>query len=128
MEEKYRQFMRDRYGVDQLSLFLVVLAIVVSLILYAAGRGEFISPIMFVLIVASYVRVMSRNRAARAAENGKFLSLLRPFVRAKRRIFGEKGNAYFPCPSCKKELRVPKGKGEIKVRCPHCKNEFKKKT
>jgi glutaredoxin 3 len=33
-----------------------------------------------------------------------------------------------PCESCKKRMRVPKGKGKIKVTCPSCGHKFIKDT
>ena len=40
----------------------------------------------------------------------------------------EKIYAYYNCPKCRAELRVPRGKGKIKIRCPKCGEEFIKRT
>ena len=46
----------------------------------------------------------------------------------KQRREDEKTHAYYKCPECKKELRVPRGKGKIRITCPHCGHQFVKRT
>ncbi len=47
--------------------------------------------------------------------------------KAERRE-SEKIYAYYKCPKCRAELRVPRGKGKIKIKCPKCGEEFIKRT
>jgi uncharacterized C2H2 Zn-finger protein len=41
---------------------------------------------------------------------------------------GDSGFRFFKCPSCRHNLRVPKGKGHIFITCPQCGERFKRKT
>ena len=48
--------------------------------------------------------------------------------RKARRKEEEKTHAFFKCPQCGKELRVPRGKGKIRIKCPNCGEQFIRKT
>ena len=126
--------MQGRYGVDQLSKFLLILGLVVvvisalfnsrvSLILYILG---------WVLVIYCYFRVFSRNIPKRYAENQAFLSKtykIRTFFQKQKNIWQQrKTHHIYTCPSCKQKIRIPKGKGKIEVRCPKCGATFIKKS
>lgn len=134
MKEKLIRFMQGRYGVDQLSKFLLILGLVVvvisalfdsrvSLILYILG---------WVLVIYCYFRVFSRNIPKRYAENQAFLSKtykIRTFFQKQKNIWQQrKTHHIYTCPSCKQKIRIPKGKGKIEVRCPKCGTTFIKKS
>ncbi len=134
MKEKLIRFMQGRYGVDQLSKFLLILGLVVvvisalfnsrvSLILYILG---------WVLVIYCYFRVFSRNIPKRYAENQAFLSKtykIRTFFQKQKNIWQQrKTHHIYTCPSCKQKIRIPKGKGKIEVRCPKCGATFIKKS
>ena len=95
--------------------------------------------ISIALMIWAVFRVFSRNTAARARENEKFLvfwnqvkkwwnGVRQWFAKQKRKWDDRKTHVYFRCPNCKKELRVPKGKGKLEVTCPLCRSKFIKKT
>lgn len=120
-----------RYGVDQLSIGLLVFYLILTLV------GQLVRwPIMVVLalipMALCWFRIFSRNIAKRQQENNQFLKLWRPvgdwFQLQRKRIRDRKTHRYFHCPNCKRNLRVPKGKGKICITCPVCKMEFIKKT
>ena len=134
MKEKLIRFMQGRYGVDQLSKFLLILGLVVvvisalfnsrvSLILYILG---------WVLVIYCYFRVFSRNIPKRYAENQAFLAKtykIRMFFQKQKNIWQQrKTHHIYTCPSCKQKIRIPKGKGKIEVRCPKCGTTFIKKS
>ena len=134
MKEKLIRFMQGRYGVDQLSKFLLILGLVVvvisalfnsrvSLILYILG---------WVLVIYCYFRVFSRNIPKRYAENQAFLEKtykIRMFFQKQKNIWQQrKTHHIYTCPSCKQKIRIPKGKGKIEVRCPKCGATFIKKS
>ncbi len=134
MKEKLIRFMQGRYGVDQLSKFLLILGLVVvvisalfnsrvSLILYILG---------WVLVIYCYFRVFSRNIPKRYAENQAFLAKtykIRMFFQKQKNIWQQrKTHHIYTCPSCKQKIRIPKGKGKIEVRCPKCGATFIKKS
>lgn len=123
--------MRGRYGSDALNNFLMALALIVMILSWFDQRSLW-SVLLWLLVLLCFYRMLSTDIRRRTLENEKFLqtgrSMRKGLRREKRRIFGEGGFAYFPCPSCGTELRVPKGKGKVRVRCPHCKHEMTKRT
>ena len=77
MKEKLIRFMQGRYGMDQLSRFLLILgliAVVVSSVFvnYIAGLIFYI--LGWALLIYCYFRVFSRNVQKRYAENQAFLA------------------------------------------------------
>ena len=133
-----RRFMYGRYGVDQLSMALLIIGVLFSFV-SSATNIYFFRLLFMALIVISYFRIFSRNTYKRAAENMKFLSFWNPikantwlplkkqfntFIKAMK----DKDHKYFTCPSCRQTLRVPKGQGKITVTCPKCKNQFSQKS
>ncbi len=132
-KQKVLQFMQGRYGVDQLSNFLIGLAVFVAL-LGMFVRIPALSIICWVLIILGYVRIFSKNVSKRYAENQKFLNktfgIRNWFAKLKYRMKYGKQTAdpfyIYKCKKCGQKIRIPKGKGKIMVTCPKCKNQFKK--
>ena len=111
--QKFQQFMYGRYGGDKFSLFLLVIALVLSLF------GALFWPIALVAdVVFIYVlfRMFSRNHAARQREYYAFMKVWGPVEQ------------YFHCPHCRQRLRAPRGRGKIQVTCQKCHNVFVTKT
>jgi hypothetical protein len=126
-----RKFMIGRYGVDQLSVALLILSVILTIV------GAF--PNMFLLsylgmvpLVICYFRALSRDHSKRYQENQKFLKHWNPvkyrFQKSKNRTIDQKTHKYFKCPKCAKTVRVPRGKGKICITCPVCKEEFIRKS
>lgn len=127
--QKFQQFMYGRYGGDKFSLFLLVIALVLSLF------GALFWPIALVAdVVFLYVlfRMFSRNHAARQREYYAFMKVWEPveqWFRFQRTRFRErKTYKYFHCPHCRQRLRAPRGRGKIQVTCQKCHNVFVTKT
>ena len=74
MREKLRNFMIGRYGIDDLSKFLMGFALVLC-ILDIFVNNAFLSLLFFVLIIYVYFRMLSRNYNKRYQENMKFLQV-----------------------------------------------------
>lgn len=130
LREKLQDFMIGRYGVDQLGRFSLYAALAFLLIYMVSGNTWF-NLIALVLLITSYVRMLSRNHSSRYAENEKYLEWKDKFLgffRGGRRQAKDKDHCYFRCPSCNQKVRVPKGKGTISIRCPKCRHEFVKRT
>jgi membrane-bound ClpP family serine protease len=127
MKEKFIQFMQGRYGIDYLGKFLFGLG-VVFLFISILFRGNILGLLGWIVIIAGYVRLFSKNHSSRYKENQQYLRITSPvrnfFVKcnymAKERIH----NHIYNCPSCKQKIRVPKNKGKIEVRCPKCNTKF----
>lgn len=140
----YRGQFSGRYGADELSVTLIVTGIL-ALLAYPIFTLEYLRIIFIalgsVLIAIAVFRSLSTNIAKRRYENDSFLSFFKESSKEeKKRIKeeekakkakrkeDEKVYAYFHCPKCRKELRVPRGKGKIRIKCPNCSEEFIRKT
>ena len=130
MRDWFRRLMMGRYGVDQLTWVLLVLALVLSLCGSIFQIG-FLRLLCWVVLFFCYFRIFSRNIYARQMENQK---LLRLWYRLKNKTANRptaqerKNYKVFFCPTCKQKLRVPRGKGKISITCPKCATSFIKKT
>ncbi len=135
MKERFIRFMQGRYGVDQLSKFLLIIGLVVVLVSAFFGSHP-VSLILYlfgwVFVIYCYFRVFSRNVSKRYAENQAFLNRtykIRNFFRSQKSIWTQrKTHHIYTCPSCKQKIRIPKGKGKIEIRCPKCGTTFIKKS
>ena len=130
-KRKLEEFMRGRYGMDDVGQFIMLCAILMllvslfdsNLILMIVGCG---------LLVYAYFRMFSKNLSARRRENMVFLSIKESlrfrFQSWKLHRSMCRTHKYYKCPKCGQKLRVPKGKGKIEVSCPKCGEKFIKKT
>lgn len=124
-----RKFMYGRYGVDALSMTIIIIGFIISII----GPYVKIPPVVSMLVfIYAYYRVLSKDINKRYMENQKFLKLVKPitsnFKKLKMRMNNRKNYKYFKCKNCKQEIRVPKGKGKIRVTCPKCGEKTLKKS
>lgn len=127
--------MQGRYGIDQLSQFLIVWGVILvllpaffdwgiaGLVCYFLGWG---------IVIYSYIRIFSRNVSKRYAENQAFLAKtggIRNFF-SKQKYMWKQRRVYhiYKCPGCGQKIRIPRGKGKIEVRCPKCSTTFIKKS
>ena len=130
MSDKIRQFMVGRYGNDQLNLAIVLVGCMLTLILSFFDIA-FIRYIGLIPYIIAAARFFSKDRTKRQQENMKFLKFIAPYQKiavTKLTQLQDKEHRYYPCPQCRRTLRVPKGRGKIKISCPHCGREFIKKT
>ncbi|MBQ8248684.1 MAG: hypothetical protein IJY93_02210 [Clostridia bacterium] len=131
------RFFYGRYGVDKLGYAILIVSMILSLASsFCAVASPRVSLILYVisygLLIWMLFRMLSKNRAARANENAKFLGFWKGikkwFKLQYNRIKDIRTHRYFACPNCKNNLRVPKGRGEITITCPVCKTKFDRKT
>lgn len=127
----FKNFMAGRYGGDQLSIFLVIISLLLSLTGQFAESAFLFALSHIPLFVAIY-RTFSRDIQKRSMENYKFAILFSPLYSkiktTEKRIKDAKIYKYFNCVTCKTTLRVPRGKGKIMITCPKCKTKVMKKT
>lgn len=131
-----RRVMYGRYGNDQLgNFFFVIYLLLFVLQLIFRGRPVSLAFILlsYVVIIAYFFRVFSRNIYRRQQENQKFLQAVKPvkdYVHFLKMRWQERGGtkALYRCPKCHQVIRVPKGRGKIAITCPKCRFEFIKKT
>ena len=120
MRERLQRFMQGRYGVDQLSNFIVVVAVVllvIELFLPSFKIRSIVNLVAVCMLVYSYFRIFSRNHYKRYAENERFLKYFdrtqRWFTKKQKRFAQRKTHRFFKCPCCKQSIRVPKGKERL---------------
>ncbi len=128
--QKIRKFMEDRYGVDQLGVALLLLGCVITAAL-SFLRVPYYRLIGLLPMILSLLRALSKQREKRYAENLRFLQVWNP-LREKAVAWWnrvrDREHRYYNCPTCKKRLRVRRGRGNIEITCPHCGTKFKRNT
>lgn len=120
MANWFRNFMAGRYGTDQLNMALLVGYLLLTLL---GGRSTVMRLLTLLLLVAFWVRFLSRDTSRRYAENQKFLQLAGPWLdwcKSKYTRLKDRTHRYFTCPQCGQTLRVPRGRGKISITCPRC--------
>ncbi len=126
-----RKFMIGRYGVDQLSILLLGISIVLSIISRYTS-SKLISILFFLIGFLAYYRIFSKDITRRLYENNELLKIWNPikskFKQIIKRIKDVRKYKRFKCPNCKQALRVPRGKGKIAITCPKCKTGIIKKS
>lgn len=126
-----RRFMIGRYGVDQLSIFLLGISILLSIV-SRFSPGKIISIVFLITSFIAYYRIFSKDIGRRRHENNELLKIWNP-VKSKirhwvQRIKDVRKYKRFKCPNCSQALRVPRGKGKVSVTCPKCGTGVIKKT
>ena len=131
MRNWLQKFMRGRYGVDQLSNFMVTIGVILILVSILT-KYSILNTAGLVVIGLSYFRIFSRDINRRYTENQKFLKSYQPIknklFKFKNRARGSKDFKYFKCPNCGQELRVPRKKGRVNIKCPKCQTSFVRRT
>ena len=127
----FKKFMNGRYGFDQLSQGMLFLSIALMLVgIFIDYRV--INYIAYLTLIFVYIRAFSKDVYKRYEENQKFLKLINPIrskiISFKNRIKQSRTHKFYKCPSCKKQLRVPRGKGKINITCPECKTKFEARS
>lgn len=130
---KYRmaQWMMGRYGIDQLTQALMIVACVVILINFFA-HSSILSTVALLLMGWGIFRCYSRNVQGRARELAKYQELMvKPKVwwrLTNKKWANRKTTLYFKCKGCGAVLNVPKGKGKLLVTCPKCGTKVEKRS
>jgi hypothetical protein len=131
MKAWLERFMYGRYGQDDLGRFLSFLALILCLVALLT-QWTMLNSLALALLFFCIFRIFSRNAEKRGPENLAFLRAKGKFTqschRLKTRLRQRKTHRFYKCPTCKQQLRVPKGKGRIVILCPKCRTSFKQKT
>ena len=132
MRNKLQQFMQGRYGFDQLYRVLVLAAVVCTLLSSMLRKSPAVSNLLYfasvALIVWAFYRALSRNIEKRYLENLHYLERMGSVGQRARmsreKMKQRKEYKFFVCPTCKTNLRVPKGKGKVNITCSKCGTRF----
>lgn len=93
MRERFSRFMQGRYGVDQFSNFLVILALifmVLELFIPVSYVRSGLNSLGLLLLIYAYFRIFSKNHYKRYAENERYMKYynkVRFFLQGKRIIW-----------------------------------------
>ncbi|WP_320163089.1 hypothetical protein [uncultured Trichococcus sp.] len=127
LKRKIMNFMRGRYGADQLYNALVIS----GMVLYFLGAMTDLGVLVIVaqlLIFWALFRVYSKKIYKRAEENRKFLKWWQPNQKKLKLLFRRfkeiKVARFRKCPNCKTTLRLPVKRGKKTVKCPTCHQKF----
>ena len=125
--DRYIKFMKDRYGIDELYKFLLLICFVL-LVINTFVSHNIIRLFEVLLIVIIFYRYMSKNIKLRKKENDKYLEIkdkiIKLFDYNKKKYKDRNTHMYKKCPKCKQKIRLPLKKGKHTVKCPNCGNRF----
>ena len=131
MRDRMIQFMRGRYGYDELGRTTMWLSLIL-LAVYAFSGFKVLLALAIILLIITDFRLLSRNIARRAEENRVFLKrtsfISRKILRVRSDLSERRHYHIYRCPNCRQKIRIPKGKGNISITCPRCHIEFMKKS
>jgi len=127
---KFKSFMYNRYGTDELSKFMFrvyILLVIINLFV----RLNIIFYIELLIVTIVLLRYFSKKINRREKENKIYLKikniLLRPFKNIVRNL-NDRNNVYKRCSKCKTILKLPLPSkiGFKIVKCPECnyRNKF----
>lgn len=125
--DRYIKFMKDRYGIDELYKFLLLICFVL-IVINTFISNNIIRLFEVLLIVTIFYRYMSKNIKLRKKENDKYLEIkdkiIKLFDYNKKKYKDRNTHMYKKCPKCKQKIRLPLKKGKHTVKCPNCGNRF----
>ena len=120
--ERFRKFMKGRYGPDELYNFLFKLYIAL-VILNLFLNSIILFVIELLLIVFIFYRFFSKKIYVRSNENQRYLKLKKRIINIfKRNKNKDKNHIYKKCYKCKTILKLPlpTKRGIKKAKCPKC--------
>ena len=129
-----QRFFYGRRGPDDFSRFLIIAALVLTVVswFFTGVANLVIYAVGLAVIAYCLFRILSKDLYRRHRENVWYLKqkgvVLRWFRSLKDRWTQRKDYKFFRCPSCHSLLRVPKNKGKLLLTCRKCGNRFEKKT
>lgn len=108
-------------GVDSLCVTLFIAAVVFLLL------GRLLPALFFaagLCLALGIFRALSRNLAARQAENYKFMHITGDVREGYERWRFRSTHCYFKCESCGKKVAATPDLGDVTLVCPNCGHSF----
>ena len=114
----FQNFMRGRYGVDQLSFAILVLYFIVTMI-GMIMQNSMITYLSTILIIWCWFRILSRKTYKRSAENTLYLQKTYPirmwFRKKKNRFQDRKTHKYYKCPVVNRNYGYQKVRAKLQL-------------
>lgn len=130
MNNKIRNFMYGRYGIDDLYKLLLIICFIL-LVINIFLNNNIIRIIELLLIFIILYRSLSKNISRRKKENDKYLNIKNRIIKSfnynKKKYEERNTHMYKKCPNCKQKIRLPLKKGKHTVKCPNCSYKFEVK-
>lgn len=130
MNNKIKNFMYGRYGIDDLYKLLLIICFIL-LVINMFLNNNIIRIIELLLIFIILYRSLSKNISRRKKENDKYLNIKNRIIKSfnynKKKYEERNTHMYKKCPSCKQKIRLPLKKGKHTVKCPNCSYKFEVK-
>ncbi len=126
---KLQNFMGGRYGQDELSVFIDILALII-IVINIFVRTPILSVISLALLIWSLFRAFSKKACNRQKElviYQKISGKPKAFFKTIKLNITDKSRKYYMC-GCGAILRVPRGRGKIEVTCPKCHKTYSKRS
>ncbi len=128
LKRRFNQFMRGRYGHDQLNtvilIFYLIFLLVADFVRSDQATHTFNLLSLFTMLLF-LLRSFSKNIHQRSKENDQFIKLRDQLMTKTTKPQTTK---IFRCPNCSQKVRVPKGRGKIEITCPKCGHHFDKRS
>ena len=130
MNNKIRNFMYGRYGIDDLYKLLLIICFIL-LVINMFLNNNIIRIIELLLVFIILYRSLSKNISRRKKENDKYLNIKNRIIKSfnynKKKYEERNTHMYKKCPNCKQKIRLPLKKGKHTVKCPNCSYKFEVK-
>ena len=131
LKRKLATWMQGRYGMDELSIVLFVVALALMLI-DTFFDVAILMTIALVISLFVLFRCYSKNRLQRIKELQAYNKIIKKpkawLMLTIKRIKNRKTTLYYKCDQCKTVCSVPRGKGNIRATCPKCKAQAIRKS
>lgn len=124
LKEKMNNFLKGRYGVDEVGKTIFVISIVAYL-LGTILQNAIIATLGVMGFIIEFFRMLSKQSWERSEENRKYLEFIRLW---KLKYENRKEFRIYRCKRCGRYIRVPKGKGKIQVTCTKCGDKTIRRT
>lgn len=124
LKEKMNNFLKGRYGVDEVGKTIFVISIVAYL-LGTILQNAIIATLGIMGFIIEFFRMLSKQSWERSEENRKYLEFIRLW---KLKYENRKEFRIYRCKRCGRYIRVPKGKGKIQVTCTKCGDKTIRRT
>ncbi len=128
LKRRFNQFMRGRYGHDQLNTVILIFYLLFLLVgnFVRSDQATLLFSLLSLMAMLLFLfRYFSKNIHQRFKENEQFIKIRDQLMTKTTKPPTSK---IFKCPNCSQKVRVPRGRGKIEITCPKCGHHFDKRS